>query len=89
MSLIGLTSEFDHSMRLWAARLPGFEHRKVRRCGNAAFQACARSERAQIPRAVLQRIREENPGAYVLWDAARALFAAQSRAAQRSGLVYL
>ena len=81
MSLIGLTSDFDRSMRLWAARLPGFEYRRVRICGNARFQACGRSKRAQIPGDVLQRIRKENPGSYALWDEARALFAAQSKVA--------
>ena len=59
---------------------PGFESRNVKRCGNVGFQACARSDRASIPRELLQRIRRENPGSYVLWTAARALFAAQERA---------
>ena len=81
MSLIGLTSEFDRSMRLWAARLPGFEYRSLRICGNERFRACGRSNRAQIPGDVLQRIRKENPGSYALWNEARALFAAQSKVA--------
>ena len=80
MSLIGLTDEFERSMQTWAAALPGFASRNVKRCGNVGFQACGKADRATIPRELLQRIRRENPGSYVLWTAARALFAAQERA---------
>ena len=79
-SHVALNLEFERSMQTWAAALPGFESRNVKRCGNVGFQACSRSERATIPRELLQRIRRENPGSYVLWTAARALFAAQERA---------
>mmetsp|Transcript_56513 Transcript_56513/g.126257 ORF Transcript_56513/g.126257 Transcript_56513/m.126257 type:complete len:465 (-) Transcript_56513:122-1516(-) len=86
MSLIGLTDAFEESMRMWEKALPGFVYHNVRVCGNPKHNTCTRSHHRQLPPHLLQRIRKDNWGSYMLWSAAQRLFAQQEEHARSARL---